>query len=275
MLKLAPLRSIALKTCYSALLLSLLSTSHFAIADVKLSLEKPQNSAEKRIHNRLVDSASIKTAISFLNDVLLTPTDITLSFGTYDKIWYQNNRIEIPYIFIHNIRKRYNSARIPHRLATVDEFTGNALTHIIFHEMAHALIIDQYRLPVLGKEEDAADGLADVLLLEFFNNGASMVDSAADLFFMNAQTTMRLHKKDYWAEHSLDKQRYYARLCHIVGSNPEQHMGYARRAGFDDNRVQRCVLQYRLVKNSWMRLLEPALKKRTEPNQPLEKLSSP
>ena len=39
------------------------------------------------------------------------------------------------------------------------------------HEMGHALI-DLYDLPVLGKEEDAADSVATVFLTRAVGNGA-------------------------------------------------------------------------------------------------------
>ena len=43
-------------------------------------------------------------------------------------------------------------------------FAANNSLFVLYHEMAH-LLIDQLRLPVLGKEEDAADNVATWTLL--------------------------------------------------------------------------------------------------------------
>lgn len=240
------------------LITSILSAN--ALAEVKLVLDQPKNGLEEKIFKRLENSPTIKSAISFLNDTFITPNDVYLTFGDYERTWYQNNKIEIPYRFINNIRINYSDTRFHHKRASLDEFTGNTLFHVIFHEFAHALI-EQYRIPVLGKEEDAADNLADVLLIHFFNNGDKVVIGAADLFYINSIIhNRRLKKEDYWSEHSLNKQRYYARVCHAYGSNPTEHIALKNRAGFSDQRADRCIFQYREVEDSWLTILTPAFK---------------
>ncbi len=243
-----------------ALILSALILAAPASAKVQISFETPNSSAERKIRSRLVDSPSVNSTVAFLNDVLALKYDVTLAFGSYKRIWYENHRIEIPYLFIEDIRRRYKNARIPHNnKSDIDVFTGNALIHIILHEMGHA-VIGQYQIPVLGKVEDAADGFADVLLLQYFDNGADIIHSAADLFYINSRTIMRLRKEDYWSEHSLDRQRYYARLCHIYGSNPDKHQAIRKQARFDNERAERCIIQYDVLASGWLALLKPVLK---------------
>ncbi len=180
-------------------------------------------------------------------------------FGDYEDIWYQDNNIEIPYGFIAHIRDHYESVNFPHKNTSLDQFTGNALLHIIVHEFAHALI-DQYDIPVLGREEEAADNLADVLLLHFFTGGEDIVASAADLFYINTIGVKEYSKEELWADHSLDIQRYYRRLCNIYGSNPDNNKALKTQTGFDEERAGRCVFQYSEMLDSWLSLLEPALK---------------
>lgn len=250
--------------CTKALALSIsifsLTLSMRTFAAVDVALDPPQNVIEKRIFKRLEASDSLETAVNFLNDTFTTPRDITIRFGNYHHIWYEDDTIEIPYVFIQRIREGYNNVSIPHRFAHVDEFTGNTLLHIIFHEMAHAFV-EQFDLPLVGKEEDAADGLADVLLIHFFNNGDDIVVSAADLFYINHRYNHIVRQQDYWAEHSLHIQRYYARICHAYGSNPDKHISLKQRVSFSENRAERCIMQYRELERNWLRLLEPALKK--------------
>jgi hypothetical protein len=251
-----------LKNCYPLTMLFSIIVFCFPLkvfAEVSLSLDAPKNATEEPIYRRLKTSPTVNTAITFINDTFIMPSNITLAFGDYKKIWHENNKIEIPYQFIHDIRAGYNSTQIPHRLADTDTFTGNVLFHVIFHEFAHALI-RQYNLPVIGKEEDAADGFADLLLIYFFEGGDQIVTSAADLFYMNAQHDDTPKKEDYWSEHSLNQQRYYDRICHVYGSNPSQHLSLKLRVEFSDDRAQRCIIQYKKLERSWLQLLAPALK---------------
>jgi hypothetical protein len=235
-------------------------------AAVHIVLEKPAqgNAMEKHIYERLQTSPTTKTVTDFLNDTFHTRQDITIHFGTYRRIWYENNKIEVPYEFIQRMRNGYQNANFPHHVASLDEFTGNTLLHVIFHEMGHAFI-EQYNLPVLGKPEDAADGLADVLLLHFFDKGDQVVISAADLFYMKSTYKRRFVTYDYWSEHSLDLQRYYARMCHVYGSNPAKHQALVERTGFDDVRAERCIIQYKDLAHGWLTLLQPAFKHEDKP----------
>ena len=49
--------------------------------------------------------------------------------------------------------------------------------------IAH-LFIFEYEIPVLGKEEDASDELANILLLEYYDHGAQVTQNAAELFLL-------------------------------------------------------------------------------------------
>lgn len=237
------------------LFINLLSS---ATAEIILELEPPPNTAQKEIHERLQSSESLKTAVNFLNDTFIIKTDIKLRFGDYDNIWYQDNVIEFPYLFINDIRNDFKRSNFLYKKGTIDGYTGNVLLHIIFHEFAHA-IIDQYDIPVIGREEDAADGLADVLLLFFFDQGSEVVASVATSFYIRSKQQRRFYREDYWSDHSLDKQRYYTRLCHIYGSNPKTQQDIKKQAKFDDNKADRCEFTYYHMERSWLRLLQPAL----------------
>jgi hypothetical protein len=230
-----------------------------AFADIILTLEKPSSDTETRIHQRLQTSPTLHTAMEFLSQYFDTPTDVSLSFGSYERIWHKNGRIEIPYLFIKNTRDNYRSTHFKHKKLDVDTYTGNVLLHVILHEFAHALIA-QYNLPVVGKEEDAADAFADVMLIHFFDQGSDIVISAADLFFIDDKRTQRVSDEDLWSDHSLDKQRYYDRLCYAYGSNPSRYNAVKRQAGFDERKSERCIFQYHQTKERWLTLLQPTFK---------------
>ncbi len=130
--------------------------------------------------------------------------------------------------------------------------------HTLFHELAHALI-SIYELPVIGKEEDAADGLASVLLIEFFEDGQEIAISAADLFDLESDDK-EIFEDDFWNEHSLDAQRFYSTLCHVYGSEPEKYGYLVEQSAFSEERAELCIEEYEILSSSWFGLLKPYIK---------------
>lgn len=133
--------------------------------------------------------------------------------------------------------------------------------HTLVHEVGHVLY-SQYDLPLLAREEDAADALASVLLLEYADNGAKVVLNAATMFGLESQDSTVLEDTRFWSEHSLDIQRYYTTLCHVYGSNPE---GYGDLVNDEDGlsveRAAGCVKEYERIRKGWLDVLQPYLKR--------------
>lgn len=83
---------------------------------------------------------------------------------------------------------------------------------IFLHELGHALI-EQFDLPILGGEEDAADALATVLLIE---GGAP--SRAAILAGINFFDLYRSGLSNSWAdEHAVGPQRMFNLVCWGAG----------------------------------------------------------
>lgn len=133
--------------------------------------------------------------------------------------------------------------------------------HTLFHEVGHVLY-SQYDLPLLAREEDAADALASVLLLEYVENGARVVLNAADMFGLESERFDNLEESDFWSEHSLDIQRFYTSLCHVYGSDPEAHADLVNEeAGLTQARAENCQYEYERIRQGWLDVLKPYLKR--------------
>ena len=179
-------------------------------------------------------------------------------FGGEDGPLYdpEINKILIPYTFIDEVKQRFVKARYSETGVTPDEATNDALMHTLFHELGHALI-EMYQLPVVGKEEDAVDSLANVLLIEFYDKGQETVLSAADLFDLESEDKNGSYEEaDFWDEHSLDEQRYYATLCHIYGSDPDKYASVLENTDISDDRAELCIEEYEAASRNWLKLLK-------------------
>ena len=130
---------------------------------------------------------------------------------------------------------------------------GDSVT--LAHEFTHALI-NVYNLPVLGKEEDAADTLATLLLLKA-PNGDKLALGAAEFWadFSGRQNPPAI--ADYADAHSLDLQRAYSIVCDIAGSNQQRYDEINQAGILPDGDIKSCPAQYQQDVKSFTQVLQP------------------
>jgi len=232
--------------------------------DAEFVYEKPLNSIDLAIHAKLQDFGVVESAVEFINEQFILAESLTLIIGSDDGPLFDpsSNEIIIPYGFVDEVKTRFSDANYIETGVSNDDATKDALMHTLFHEFAHAMIY-MHDIPVLGKEEDAADALATVLLIEFFENGQEIALSAADLFDLESEDRDELTDEDFWDEHSLDDQRYFSTLCHIYGSDPKAYADLLAQADISQDRSELCVEEYQQLLRSWLKLLEPHMNKET------------
>jgi len=137
--------------------------------------------------------------------------------------------------------------------------TGAVIGFILEHEFTHALI-NIYNLPVLGKEEDAADALAAVFMTQFVKGGDEFSFDAAKFFDALSERQRNLAPSDYWDEHSLDKQRAYAIVCWVAGASEEDYDAIRKFGILGEDRLQSCPAEYQQRVKSWSTMLKPHLR---------------
>ena len=143
------------------------------------------------------------------------------------------------------------------------DFAMHDAEYTMYHEIGH-LLVNELGLPVLGKEEDAADALAVILML---NNTADLEESAIALidsangWYFNAVKANRatVEELSYYDSHSLDIQRAYAMVCMMVGAQPEAYKETAEAYDMDADGQAQCSYTYSGAERAWNTLLQPYL----------------
>ena len=138
------------------------------------------------------------------------------------------------------------------------EFVVGNMLFVLLHEMAHAHVTEM-GLPVLGREEDAADAFATLALLRMqseFSHGVLV--QAAKGWFLSAERDERQGGRlAFHDEHGLDRQRAYQIVCLMVGSDPEKFGELADLVKMPDERQQTCQGDYSNATYSWDLVLKP------------------
>ena len=144
--------------------------------------------------------------------------------------------------------------------ATTEFTTGNML-FVLLHEAAHGLISD-LGLPVLGREEDAADAFATVTMLEMKTEFThrTLVNAAKSWMISDRRSRENREAVSYYDAHGLDLQRAYNIICLMVGSDPDRFEDLAREVNMPEDRQGTCQGDYSNASWSWERALKPYLR---------------
>ncbi len=146
---------------------------------------------------------------------------------------------------------------LPQDEATADFVRSNVIA-TFYHELGHALI-DVLALPVLGREEDAADTLAALLIHKGWQEeaAAGLTYATANAFLGYAfEAEAAGYEMPFWDEHSLDMQRYFNLVCLYYGAEPDLREQDAIELGLPADRAARCPEEYALAADSWGVLLQ-------------------
>lgn len=143
--------------------------------------------------------------------------------------------------------------------ATMKDVAAGALAFIIMHELGHALI-DIQNIPVLGREEDAADQIATYLMLE--ENSVADKAIAGGLFFFSKPKLIPgfFNQRHLSGEHSLDPQRAANLACWAYGKEPRRYVWAMHAARVSQERSYRCAREYEQLSRSVKELLGDAMK---------------
>jgi hypothetical protein len=147
----------------------------------------------------------------------------------------------------------------------VEFVLGNTL-FVMAHEMGHALI-SEMNMPVLGREEDAADSFAVVTALKIHSAGSErvLIEAAKGWVLSSKRDKKQGNKLAFYDEHGLDLQRSYNVVCFMVGFDPEKYKTLAAETKLPEERQTSCVRDYKTTAWSWDEMLKPHIRPADKP----------
>jgi len=209
------------------------------------------------LDNQVKSEKLLEKAAAKLNLALSLPHDIALRTKDCDEVnaFYDSSdqSITVCYELMEHFYSTFRSAGDSDQVAYGKMF--DAVKFVFLHEMGHALI-DAYKLPVAGNEEDAADRCSSyVNLTELGDEGVRSILAAAESF--QIESRQRNRKPNMADEHLLQEQRFYNSLCMIYGSNPSKYANILTEGFLPKERAVRCPAEYQRTVDSWVNLLAP------------------
>ncbi|RIK10913.1 MAG: hypothetical protein DCC49_01490 [Acidobacteria bacterium] len=216
--------------------------------DFKAVYEAPASAKYQELATTIKQVRFMELLAEWLNESLALPTDVKVAMAECGQpnAFYSADKKAIVIC--------YEMWEFAAQLLDSSDDIGNALLFLFVHELGHA-VIDLYQLPVTGREEDAADGAATVIMIA--GDSPEIVVSAAKFFDSLSTRRVELNFAD---EHSLDQQRFYNMVCWLYGSNPTKYKNLVTNGTLPQARAERCPDEYKQLERSWDKLLEPYIK---------------
>ena len=236
----------------------------------------PASPALQQIHDRVRDADLLRRLpeLQALDGMFVLPRRlryVTAECGEFGS-FYRPAEAEVVLCY-ETLRTLYERGRAQQQQGGLDD--GYALAYvranirfIVLHETGHALV-HLLDLPVTGRQEDAVDQLAAILMLRFAG-----LDETSDQVIGNlrmaadwllSRSTGAYNLDAYADEHALGEQRYFNLQCLIYGTDPAAFASMVDAGDLTPSRARGCARETRMATRAWLRLLLPHLAPGLEP----------
>jgi Putative metallopeptidase len=219
----------------------------------------PKDSANQPIYEHLKEYRFHEKLQEFLSPFQLPRTLLIKVEGCDGNpdASYENSMIVICYEYIDQLWKAIPLEPTPAGVTAVDALVG-PLFDTCLHEFAHAMF-DMLQLPVLGREEDAADQVSAYIMLHLGKVEARrLIAGAAYAYKTEAEAaTAPPAVKQFADAHGTPAQRFYNLLCIAYGADAQVFGDMVEEANLPKERADDCKDEYRQVAHAYEKLIGP------------------
>jgi hypothetical protein len=235
--------------------------------DFKVVYEKPKNPEYRELQQIFKETQLLEETVKALNETIALPADVTVSLrecGASDAPYEPDKRrISICYELIDTLSDLFTAdASSEEDLQQAGIAVAGATLFIFFHQAGHALIrLDGLTIP--GGEEEEADQLATLVLLDSGREGEKAAMDGASTFLnleKDPKAQALLAKMPFWSAHALDPQRFATIICWIYGKNPTDFLDLVEDGTLSEERAAQCPAEYERMAKAWETPLAPYLK---------------
>lgn len=224
---------------------------------IRISYIPPKNSAHEAVFRLLKERQVLEKFKEFLSPLRL-PRALRLKLEGCDGIsnaWYGDDSITVCYEYVDDILQSAPKETTPAGVTRTDAIVGPTL-EVFLHEVGHA-VFDYLSLPILGREEDAADQLAAYFLLQFAKSDTRRL-IAGVAYSYNIDASKPSTKKNAFAdEHALPAQRFYNVLCMAYGADSKLFADLVEKGYLPKERAEGCADEYEQVAWAIEKLVRP------------------
>ncbi len=226
---------------------------------IRIAYTLPTNPEHQPIYEIVKQRRVLERFRDYLKPLRL-PEPLLLKIEGCDGVsnaWYEedDHSVTVCYEYLAELLANAPKETTPAGVTPQDALVGPTV-EVFLHEIAHA-IFNMLKVPILGREEDAADQVAAYLLLQFDKDEARR--TVAGVAYMYG-TEMQLQApgfKQFADVHGLSAQRFYNLLCMAYGADPKRFDDVVRKGYLPESRAEGCADEYKQVDYAMHKLILP------------------
>jgi hypothetical protein len=219
----------------------------------------PKDHTHQTIYRRLQEVRFLEKLQQFLSPFRL-PRPLLVKTEGCDgdaNASYEDDVIVVCYEYIDEIWKHAPEEVTAAGVRPIDALIGPVFDTCL-HEFGHA-IFDMLELPVLGREEDAADQVSAYIMLHLGKTEARrMIGGTAFAFKTEALAETSAPKMTRFANaHGTPAQRMYNLMCIAYGADAKLFADVVEKGYLPKDRAEDCEDEYEQVSRAFTKLISP------------------
>ncbi len=224
---------------------------------IVITYDPPTNYLYQGVADRLKSRHVLEELRRFLAPLRL-PT--TLSVKTTQcgeaNSWYEphGGGVFICYEFVDWMERLAPTENLPNGVTPEDAIVG-PFVQVVFHELGHA-VFDLLQVPIMGKEEDAADQFAGYIMLMLGKDVAKRTLPGAAFFWQASDSEAPTPFSDV---HGTGTQRSYNYLCMAYGGYPNDFKNLVTDGLLPQARADLCPHDYQVLQNAFNKTIMPSI----------------
>ena len=224
---------------------------------IQISYVPPKNSAHETIFQLLKERRTLEKFKGLLSALRL-PRALLLKVEGCDgesNAWYGDDAVTVCYEYLEDFLRNAPKETTPAGVTRTDAIMGPTL-EVFLHEVGHA-VFDYLSVPILGREEDAADQFAAYVLLQFAESDSRRLIYGVAYSYKIDASKPSTRKNPFADEHGLPAQRFYNVLCMAYGADPKLFADLVDKGYLPRERAERCADEYEQVVKALNKLIGP------------------
>jgi hypothetical protein len=222
--------------------------------------DPPKDPKHQAIYQQLKNERALERFGEALSAIRL-PKPLVLKFASCDgtsNAWYEpaDGTVTFCYEYVAEIQKGA-AGSMAAGIPTETAWQG-AVAFVLLHETGHALF-DILKVPILGREEDAADNVAAFIMLRAGEGIARKVLGGAAWMYLHDSKGRMPDESDFADVHGLDSQRFYNVLCMAYGSSQASFKGMVDKGYLPKDRAEGCAEEFKQVAYAVKQLIDPSV----------------
>jgi hypothetical protein len=228
---------------------------------IDIQYVEPQSAEHRQVLQLVKEGRTLEKIQALLSPIRL-PRRLLIKTQGCDGVsnaWYDGEAVIVCYEYLDEVWKNVPDQTTPAGVTPIDALIG-PVVDVFLHEAGHA-VFDILKVPLFGREEDAADQFSVFIMLKMEK------DEARRLILGNAyqykgdlqSPTVSLPLKKFADEHGTPSQRFYNVLCLAYGANKELFADFVTKGFLPSERAEGCEDEYAQVQHAFNRLIMPSV----------------